>query len=241
MSVQILKELYCGFTIDQRVGNNAFSFDQREHKSIYVPSLIEGGLEYLKEGRMPVFAEYYQNKEYLLNGLDLFLYWKSAGKHIFIFDNHNHAFFFWLYGLNQKMFNLNQQLVHVDQHTDMRDPEVYPSFSLQQYSLKEAFTYTNYTLNVGNFIKPALKLGIFSDIEMVTKEDDLQKPFSSDVVLDIDIDFFSDEMGYISHQKKVDFTQNLIHQSSFITVATSPYFIEQRCAIEVVLELFSCL
>jgi hypothetical protein len=45
-------------------------------------------------------------------------------------------------------------LFHVDEHADTREPEI---FLDKKATFKEVFDYTNFTLNVGNYIVPALK------------------------------------------------------------------------------------
>ncbi|EQH14377.1 UPF0489 family protein, partial [Clostridioides difficile] len=41
---------YSGFYIEKPVGNNVFSYDKRENKSIYVPKLINGTLNDVRLG-----------------------------------------------------------------------------------------------------------------------------------------------------------------------------------------------
>ncbi len=38
-------ERYNGFFIEKPVGNNIFSFEERENKKIFVPKLIKGDLD----------------------------------------------------------------------------------------------------------------------------------------------------------------------------------------------------
>ncbi|VAX34867.1 FIG00512732: hypothetical protein [hydrothermal vent metagenome] len=89
-----LSKYYTGFFIEQAVGNNAFSYDERRNKRIYIPAVKIGGPEDLMEGRKVVFSEVYDGKEFNKAGLEKYIYFQKKDKHIFIFDNHNHAFFF---------------------------------------------------------------------------------------------------------------------------------------------------
>ena len=41
---------YIGFYIDKPIGNNIFSYEDRENKKIYVPKLIEGTLDDVSVG-----------------------------------------------------------------------------------------------------------------------------------------------------------------------------------------------
>ena len=54
---------YSGFYIEKPVGNNVFSYDKRENKSIYVPKLINGTLNDVRLGNEVVFNEVDENKE----------------------------------------------------------------------------------------------------------------------------------------------------------------------------------
>ena len=48
---------YNGFYIDKPVGNNIFSYEDRENKKIYVPKLINGTLEDITLGNEIAFNE----------------------------------------------------------------------------------------------------------------------------------------------------------------------------------------
>ena len=50
---------------------------------------------------------------------------KKQVKDVYIFDNHNHAFYFWIKSLKKGNFTKGCKLVHVDQHKDTREPENY--------------------------------------------------------------------------------------------------------------------
>ena len=53
---------YIGFYIDKPIGNNIFSYEDRENKKIYVPKLIEGtlddGLTKFKDNFNPTINEF---------------------------------------------------------------------------------------------------------------------------------------------------------------------------------------
>ena len=68
-----------------------------------------------------------------------------------------------------------------------------------------AWIYTNFVLNVGNFIPPLLETNIFKSYYCVDSSYTLEQITSislSDIVLDLDLDFFSKDMDYIPFQKK---------------------------------------
>ncbi len=58
-------------------------------------------------------------------------------------------------------------------------------------------------------------------------------------VLNLDMDFFAPEMNFIDENKKIECIRNLIPQVSYITIATSPFFIDQKLAIQKLKDLFS--
>jgi hypothetical protein len=227
-----------GFNIERPAGNNAFSFEGRKNKTIYVPPLVEGDLADLAAGENTAFSEVRDGKEINANGLRNFVHWSRAAKEIFIFDNHNHAFFFWCWGLSIGWLRPGMALVHVDQHKDTRPPPVLTPFgSLKDIDLNRAFEYTNYTLNVGNFIPPALALGIFSASSNVDSREAFERDLPAGYVLDIDLDIFAPEMEYIPREIKICRLREWIAAARFITVATSPFFMEQQEAIRIVKEL----
>lgn len=46
-------------------------------------------------------------------------------------------------------------------------------------------------------------------------------------LVNIDLDIFAPDLDHIDEAKKVRCIQNLLKQAKFVTIATSPYFIEQ--------------
>ena len=239
MNVKYLQSFYSGFEITEPVGNNAFSFDHRKNKAIFVAPLISAAPADVKPGDKIVFSEMEDGSEKNRTGLKNFVYFPYQGKDIFIFDNHNHAFFFWLAGFLQNKIQPGLPLVHIDQHTDMREPAKYPNFSLNKnVTLKQAFDYTNQILNVGNFIKPALKLGLFTKVQIIDSSTAFEQNIPERFVLDIDLDIFSDDMRYIPEEEKREKIRKYIQKADFITIATSPFFINQNKAIKILRTLF---
>lgn len=233
------QELYSGFFIEKPVSNNAFSYLERKSKKIFVAPLIEGTVEDLTTGTEVVFSEVHDGEEFNRPGLKNFIHWKRASQHVFIFDNHNHAFFFWCAALHNGWMKRGATLVHIDQHKDMREPP--ENFSITadgKVDLAKAFVYTNETLNVGNFIKPALAAGIFSEAKIIDSREALEEKIVGDYVLDLDMDVFSDEMRYISDELKVKKSQDLIRNAPLVTIATSPYFMDQEKAIGLIRKIF---
>ena len=228
---------YRGFYINRPQGNNIFSYSERTNKKIYVPKLIEGTLEDVKLGKEIVFNELDEESEIKAIGLENLVYSNIDNKDVYIFDNHNHAFYFWMKSFGENNFTKGCKLVHVDQHKDMREPECY---DVNMENIEDVFRYTNEVLNVGNFIKPALHHNIFSEVIIIDSSYGFELDIDGEFVLDIDLDIFSKDMDYIPYEYKLDKIKKLIDRAKVITIATSPYFIDQEYAIKVLKELFNC-
>lgn len=229
-------ENYTGFYIDKPVGNNVFSYGERENKKIYVPKLIKGDLEDVAVGEEVCFDEIYEGEEKFCKGLKNLVEYDFKGKKVYIFDNHNHAFYFWIKSCLYKGFDKGCKLVHVDQHKDTRVP---PNYDVDIDDLGDVFRYTNEVLNVGSFIKPALHHKLFSEVIIVDSQYSFDIDIEGDFVLDIDLDIFSEEMDYIDYDFKINKIKSYIDRASVITIATSPFFIEQNYAIKVLKELMN--
>ena len=177
-------ERYKGFYIDKPYGNNVFSYEERENKKIFVPKLIEGNLEDVQVGENIVFNEIDEDTEVKAKGLKNLVQYKFQDKTIYIFDNHNHAFYFWMKSLKNNKFSKGCKLVHVDQHKDMREPQEY---MVDIEDLDDVFRYTNEVLNVGNFIQPALKKEVFSEAIIIDSSYGFDVEIEGEYVLDIDL------------------------------------------------------
>ena len=58
------------------------------------------------------------------------------------------------------------------------------------------------------------------------------------LILNLDLDFFSSELDYISFDQKKDMILRFARYAKLITVATSPFFIDQNRAIETFRKIF---
>lgn len=229
-------EKYIGFYIDKPIGNNIFSYEERSNKKIYVPKLIEGTLDDVVVGNEVVFNEIDENIEIKAKGLKNMVKYNLKDKDVYIFDNHNHALYFWIKSLKLNNFNKGCKLVHIDQHKDMREPE---NYDVDMDNIDDVFRYTNEVLNVGNFIQPALKHSIFSEVIIIDSSYGFNLDVQGEFVLDIDLDIFSKDMEYISYDLRINKIKELIEKAKVITIASSPFFIDQEYAIKVLKELFN--
>ncbi len=248
-AVAELKRFYRGFYISEPAGNNAFSYEQRHNKKICVAPLVaaagaarRAAPASLAVGAGIAFSEIDDEVEVNRPGLDHFLYLAdtAAGQDIFIFDNHNHAFFFWMWAVKFGRLNPGRALVHVDQHRDLREPQrMWKGAADAPLDLEKAFAYTNSELNVGNFLKPALAAGVFSDIELVVGRDDFERELPQSFALDIDMDIFSEGMRYIPEDLKLERIREWLGRARVVTIATSPFFMDQERAIQLIQRLLS--
>lgn len=171
---------------------------------------------------------------------------------IYIFDNHNHALYFRYkeyFAWNIKKWS---KLIHIDQHTDMNDNKHFiASKTKQSINLDIIFNFTNQNCNVWNFIKPAVEEWLIWNITQINTEYSLLNiqfpPILGDrgnlaknekKISDIDLDFRAPEMSIAKYQETIDITKKLIQNSRVVTIATSPYFLDQNLAIKIIKDLF---
>ena len=253
MNISALQEFYRGSYITTPEGNNAFSYDKRSYKKIYVPPLIKGSLKDVQAGEEIAFGDIIDDAcvgaalgrpfegdprsplriEVQARGLKNFVHIERPGQDIFIFDNHNHAFAFWAAGIHGGVIPQGASLVHVDQHKDTREPVEW----FVGHGTFEACHYANHILNVGNFIPPALKIGWFKEIVQVGSPEAFAVEPRIPFVLDIDLDIFAPIMAHIPEDVKISRLRGWLSRASFITIATSPFFMDQNQALHYVRRL----
>lgn len=113
------------------------------------------------------------------------------------------------------------------------------------YDLWVIAEYVNTQTQIASFIKPALHSGLIGDCIQIRSEAKLQEIIHNNIIenwalrignsiVDIDIDFFAHETD-VTH--KMSLLRQLLSSASVATIATSPYFIDQQRAIELVREL----
>jgi hypothetical protein len=231
-----------GFFLKTPVWNNAFSFEQRKNKALFVGSLKKiNSLNEIQQGSEIVFEDFdFKGNLTSSNGLENFyeidFFYKEKIKKCYLFDNHNHAFFFWYFAKFQNIIGEKNILLHIDAHSDMRATENYLSWE-EIENLEKVFTYTNFQLNVGNYIIPAMKSWLIEKIIQIRDEQSLEKEYEANII-NLDLDFFSPELDYIDYERKKIFILRHLEKVDFLTVASSPFFISQTLAIQVFQDIF---
>lgn len=239
---------YSWFYITDPIWNNAFSFDRRTNKKLYVPELIKAKIEdiVLQDDKDKIaFEDFWFDDELSTNyGLKNFYEIDWNWKKIYLFDNHNHALFFWYLSRDKWLIWDNNTLIHIDEHADTRDPGEY-LLKPKSFNLEEVFNYTNFSkVNVGNYIIPAQKEGLIWDIIQIRNETNLldylenKDSFKDNIILNLDLDFFQPDLDFINYDLKKEVVLDAAKKASLITIATSPFFIDQELAIKVFKDLF---
>ena len=165
---------------------------------------------------------------------------------IFIFDNHNHAPVFRYYRLKE-LKQSSPILIHIDQHSDCRENKEKLELNSNEYDLENVFHFYNEKCNVWNFIPPSLESWIISDqiqIRSINTLKALTIEKSQNSILDIDLDFC---LNWIDrneiNQESVKILEekfNKLHKSALCTtIATSPYFLNQEMAIDIIKTLLN--
>ena len=242
------------FLITDNVSNNAFSFEKRKKPSVYVADIRDGMIDDVRIGDKIVFEDFDENGNLKsCAGLKYFVCLKhpKTEKQIVIMDNHNHAFYFWHEARNKGLIKNKSTLIHIDQHKDAREPSSYLG-KQDSENLEKVFEYTNSVLNVGNYILPAMRDGLVGEVIQITGEKELinhtpesgqsiahfqgRRRSESSIILNIDLDFWAPEMDYIDPKIKIDCTKEWMARADFITIATSPFFIDQARALDVLMK-----
>lgn len=237
------------FFIEEPIGNNAFSFDERKNKRLYVPSIKTiSSFSEIQLGEEIVFEERDEHDTLMsckwLKNLYQFE-WNNIP--VYLVDNHNHVFYFWYLARKNGFIWDNCLLYHIDEHADTRDPWKY-LLKPDSYDMEKVFEFTNYFLNVGNYIIPAEKEGIVWKTVQIRSESALEEYIDGDfgdfeqdrdIILNLDLDFFSPGLDYIDYSLKKKVIQDIAQKSQLITLCTSPYFINQQRALDVFIDIFS--
>lgn len=163
----------------------------------------------------------------------VYQYWPKT----ILFDNHNHALYYWA----EYSIRTNQTLpvIHIDQHSDLSTPPLRDSKTVKHTSLQDRKHIAYSISDIWSFIVPALEWNLISSCEQIRTETKLNafKIPQTPYILDIDLDFRAPEMINDYIQQTIQKTRDLITQASFITIATSPGYIDQEIALEILAKI----
>ena len=245
--MKTIEQLYNGFYLNEECANSKISGCQ-------IPLRV-APIKIINEYESPkIDYEHFSFSEKneiweieYFHGLKSFLLIKKTSfPPIFIFDNHNHAITFRYNIVYSKWFK-NTKLIHIDQHSDCRENKNHLELDLKLNELEKVFKFCNEKCNVGNFILPAIDSWIISSqiqIRSTTALKNLEIGKELDFILDIDLDFCLD---WISREKinseSVEILKSKFYEiwenALWISVATSPYFLDQNLAISILDIIFS--
>jgi hypothetical protein len=150
-------------------------------------------------------------------------------------DNHHHALYFRLEILTKKPHQ-TYHVLHIDAHADLgTNPHQIQKDQLKDQTYRRNFV--NHHCEIGNFITPFTQLGTVTQIRTshTLEEVAQQKRPDQSIILDIDLDFRSLDQKIPSYQLTI--LRKLIQQSDLVTIATSPFFLEQSKALRFLQQL----
>ena len=245
--MKTIEQLYNGFYLDKESANSQISCCMTPLRVAPIMRInnyrqLEIDYEHL------AFSEKNESWEIeYFHGLKHFLcIEKSDFPPIFIFDNHNHAITF-RYNIVYDKWIKDTNLVHIDQHSDCWNNGNNLELNWDGNELEKVFSFCNEKCNVGNFIPPAIKSWIISNqiqIRSTTALKNLKIERNQNFILDIDLDFclgwidrsiVNEEAVKILKEKFDEFWKS----SLCTTIATSPYFLDQELAINILKELLN--
>ncbi|MEI6672846.1 MAG: hypothetical protein WCL02_06015 [bacterium] len=148
-------------------------------------------------------------------------------------DNHNHALSFRYQ--HTKSYKNNDEakpfvVIHIDQHADTK-----PNNEIIRGNIEH---FVHEKTNVGNFISAARNNTIIDEVVQIRSEyalHNIQKLnfLEYNYIIDIDIDFWEGKTDK-EIQTDISIIKTLIKNACLITIATSPYFIDQKRALEII-------
>ena len=245
--MKTIEQLYNGFYLNKVSANSQISRCTTTLRVAPIEKL--NNYENLKiDDEHFAFAEKNENWEIeYFHGLKNFLWIEKTGvPPIFIFDNHNHAPVF-RYNIifNKKIKNV--ELIHIDQHSDCWENKNHLKLNWNENELENIFHFYNEKCNVGNFIPSTIKSWIISNqtqIRSISALKNLKIEKNQNFILDIDLDFCLNWIDRnIINEESIKILKKKFNESwNFalcITIATSPYFLDQEVAINILKKLLN--
>jgi len=245
--------------ITEDISNNAFSFEKRKKilwkAHITIPSLKKGNLNDIQKGNHIVFEEIdHTGTLHQCCGLQYFVHIAKSQHQpdIFVIDNHHHALYFREQYISKNFSKHHMQtpisLIHIDQHSDLSDNrfDIKENIhdNLREHNSPFIRDFVNHKCHVGNFIKPFLQHYPLCQFTRIKSESQLlstQWKYKSNeiIILDIDMDFRSPSMSNTQDQQSIDKIKKRIPKASLVTIATSPYFMDQTFTIQKIHQLLT--
>lgn len=245
-----LKNYYSWFFLSEDSPNFQISFSNQKLRvapllieKIYSTPSIEKELFAFAEKNQKNKIEYFH---WLKNFKLIFTQQESP---IFICDNHNHVLWFRYHIIKQNNLLWKETtLIHIDQHSDCRENKNNIILNPTINQSNDFLDFSNNKCNVWNFIPPAINCWLISNQIQIRSQDSLQKldtntQKNQNYILDIDLDFC---LSWIDRNKidenlvkllKKKF-QELRYKVICTSIATSPYFLNQNLAIDILDKLF---
>lgn len=223
--------------LTQKLGNNAFAWDERtaeygQSPILTIPALIDGTVDDVRIGSEIVFEEVEGGTLRSCVGLENFV---RLNENMVVFDNHNHALYFWVDAVKKWLIQPGCELIHIDEHSDLWNNENHLNLERAIADPEYAYEFTNHSCNVGNYVLPTIESGLVGNMIRIENEYQIDEYMdyipSMNSVLNLDLDIFAPELDHISEDKKISVIKKLMKQVKYVTIATSPYFIEQWRAI----------
>lgn len=240
------------YTITEQYWNNAFAWEQRwaiyqKQPTLTIPSLIQGTISDVQIGEDIVFEEVENGSLQSCIGLKNFVQLSTPSQSgippIAIFDNHNHALYFWIEAVRTWIIAPSFELIHIDEHSDLWENTNHLQLEKAIQNPQYAWEFTNKYCNVGNYIKPAIIAWLVWSMVRIENEYQIDEYMNYNTkwcsVLNIDIDIFAPELDHIPEGKKIQIIRNLMQKVQYITIATSPFFIDQKVAMSKIRKILS--
>lgn len=158
-------------------------------------------------------------------------YLLTGEKPLYVFDNHNKA----LMAFAELKEQTKEPLivVHIDAHPDDAKYEQEEAGEITQDNILEYYEASR----ISDFLDCAERGGlIHTPLRITTEQGFNEKPVlpATPYVLSLDIDIFGPEGAFTSLESKLETLAFYIHHAAALTVATSPGFIDQEEALELV-------
>lgn len=241
-------------------GNNLFSYDQRRSlwsdTTLVIPWPSEiTTLDQVRLGDDIVFEEVNHDGQlqsctglahtYFINPDDT-----NHLPTIVITDNHNHLLPYRLKHISTSE-SQHIHLLHIDQHSDLWH-NINQLDVLKIHNPQYRRDFAHHDCNIGNFITPCIDSWLIAHMTQIRTEFSLNEivnliaeaeeiTWNNITILDIDMDFRAPEMWISDIDNTMAQVRLLMEHAHLITIATSPYFIDQNLALTLVNQLLNTL